>query len=219
MHPSCIWWLAGIVLLFVLLRWSEMKMGGEGLAAYPLNKLEVNPPDLEVSAGGAGLRMDRGAMRSSSCRHGGGREGDEFFVSVKLEAAALREVGAQVLTCASEAGFCGGVHQQRPLFADAIHGQGRPSALGCLSSPGCFFLNWKILDLGVGINAGFTPSGFVPGGVAGAQALRSSARSGEDEALDCFSVYLFEGLFAKCKDQFVISLILRIPPVIVISPL
>jgi hypothetical protein len=36
------------------------------------------------------------------------------------------------------------------------------------------FLNWKILDLSVGIIVGFTPSGFVPGGVAGAHVWGST---------------------------------------------
>lgn len=57
---------------------------------------------------------------------------------------------------------------------------------GYVSSVGFLFLNWKILDLDVGIIAGFTPSGFVPGGVAGAHACRSTASDGEGEALDCF---------------------------------
>lgn len=50
MHPSCIWWLVDVALLSMALRWSEPKMGEEEFAAFPLNKLEVNPPDLEVSA-------------------------------------------------------------------------------------------------------------------------------------------------------------------------
>jgi hypothetical protein len=79
--------------------------------------------------------------------------------------------------CASEAIFCGGVHQQRLLYANSIHGQGRPSMLGYLSRPGCFSLHWKILDLGVGFNAGFT--GVIPRGVVEAQTLRSLARSDE----------------------------------------
>jgi hypothetical protein len=51
------------------------------------------------------------------------------------------ETEAQGSSCASEAGFCSGVHQQRPMFADAIFVQGRTSAPGCVSSLGFLFLD------------------------------------------------------------------------------
>jgi hypothetical protein len=74
------------------------------------------------------------------------------------------------------------------------------------------------LDLGVGIFAGFSPSGFVPGGVAGARAWRSTASGAEDDVRDCFSVYLFKDMYAKCEDQLVLSFLFRVLLVIV-SPL
>jgi hypothetical protein len=35
-----------------------MMMGGEGPAAYPLNNIKVNPPDLEVSVRQARVQLD-----------------------------------------------------------------------------------------------------------------------------------------------------------------
>jgi hypothetical protein len=42
-----------------------------------------------------------------------------------------RENEAQVLSCVSKDGLCDRVDQQRPDVADAILGQGRPSAPDC----------------------------------------------------------------------------------------
>lgn len=74
MHPSCIRWLVVVALLFMALRWSEPKMGGEGFADYPMNKHEVNPPDQEVSAG----EVDAGAaVHTISLGHQGDGEGGQ----------------------------------------------------------------------------------------------------------------------------------------------
>jgi hypothetical protein len=56
------------------------------------------------------------------------------------------------------------------------------------------------LGLGVGVNDAFTLSGCISGDVAGAYALRFLARCGDDEALNSFSVILYEGFFAKCEN-------------------
>jgi hypothetical protein len=153
----------------------------------------------------------------SAGRGGEGKLGSSFNSSGvrrwRWEAEAQEDLGA------SEAGSCGGAHQQRPSFADAIHGIGRPSAPGYQCCLGSFFLNWKIFDLGVGIITAITPSGFVPGGDGGARAWRSSALCGEDEGPDCFFDESLKALFAKFEDQFVISFLCRVPLVSVTSPL
>jgi hypothetical protein len=169
--------------------------------------------------GKAGILADREALPSFSCRHGDGGKSEGILMEM-LDPVAMREEGVQILLSTPEALIYGGVHQRKPRFAEAIYGHGSRSALGCWKSPGFFLLHWRILDLGVGFLAGYTPSGYVPGGAAGAYASRSSAMRGEEEALDCFPATFSKGLVAKCMDQTVFSFIIfRVLYVIVLSPL
>ena len=69
---------------------------------------------------------------------------------------------------------------------------------------------------------GFTlasPKWFRPRGAADAHALRSIASCGEDEVEGLGRVFMFSvwGLYAKCKDPCVLSIILTVLFVIVIS--
>ena len=120
---------------------------------------------------------------------------------------------------AREADLDGEVHQWKPCLAEAINGKRSHSALDGVYSPSIFFLLRRILDLCMGSNVGFTPSGIVPGGVADAHASRSMARCGEDDGLDCVSFSLLEGICAKCKGLRVIFVSFRVLFVSIISPL
>jgi hypothetical protein len=191
---------SAIVCVSVL--WPAVVAGGEG---ETLQRKEYRRQD------GVGMEPDERRCSWIPRRHGGERD-LKVSVFAGLQVLVLREVEAQCFLCASEAVLCGGVHQPRPLYAEAILGRRRPSALGCC--PSFFFLRWKILDLAAGISAGLVPSGPVPGGVAGAHAARSSASCGGDEALDCVLVYLSEGFCVKCKDYVVISGFFRVALVI-----
>lgn len=78
----------------------------------------------------------------------------------------------------------------------------------------------RIFDLGAGFAASSTPSGTVPGSVAGSCALRSPRSCGEDDGPDCFSLVFFEVLFAKCEDWNVVFRFFGILRVVVMySPL
>jgi hypothetical protein len=57
----------------------------------------------------------------------------------------------------------------------------------------------RIFDLGVGFVAGYTPSGSVSSGAAGARASRSSTNDGEDEGSDCFYYLVLEVMFTKLR--------------------
>jgi hypothetical protein len=65
-------------------------------------------------------------------------------------------------------------------------------------------------DLGAGSIDSDTPSGHVPGGVAGARTWMSTSCGGEDLGLDCFPLSLLRVLFGKLEDLVVISLFIRV---------
>jgi hypothetical protein len=77
----------------------------------------------------------------------------------------------------------------------------------------------RIFDLDAGFATSFTPSGTVPGSVAGSCALRSPRNCGEDDGPDCFSLVFFKVLFAKCEDWNVVFHFFGILRVVMYSPL
>lgn len=130
-----------------------------------------------------------------SCRLGGGTKA--WRVAARLHRRwTSQNDGGCAGSCAPEAHLCG-VPKQRHVCR-CYHGPRRP--LHARSRPSLFFLqatmpSRRIFDVGAGSFAGVTPSGFVPGGGAGADAARSPATRGVDEGLDCSCKFLVSVLY------------------------
>jgi hypothetical protein len=167
-------------------------------------------PFILADRGGEG-EEGRRAVAASSGR---------WFVESALPAASV--VQARPCTPVVASSACG-VLQQRQLCAAVICGHRGPSALGFKLSPSYFFLQalmpkWRIFDLRAGYHAGVAPSGYVPGGGAGAQSLRSSGCCGEDDGLDRFLSYFLRVQFVKSEDCTFITSFPRVLLVIMYAP-
>lgn len=198
--PSCSWEALARVLLAVLPRWEPYAVAGASQRSRP-NKLVVCPLDLDLEAWCCAGNMDA-SIRPLFFSHRGDGVG-EWWRKALLRSAWR---GAAAIY---------GVHQLRRCFASVILGHRDRSVLRC-------YCHCSVFNLLAGVpmrrpfsfsvaalNAGSSPSGFVPGGGAGGRGVESFVLLG-GEGPDCFPNFLFSVLFVKVEDYAIISLLFEV---------
>lgn len=195
-HPSCVGLLLAAVLLWMVLRWSELYAERKGAAGYPLNKLDGWPSLVEVVAGDVLARASARLL----CFMPQDEEEGEWKSRTLVHSRRL----ATLFCRSSSAADLAIVMAILPLLAMVV---GRPSLATCCWP---FFLHAEELQLRRGISQQSLPKWFVPDACFAALAAEFIGVAVQKCSDDLIAFLVpFRVLFVKVVVLDVISYFLR----------